>query len=635
VTGEQDIRLQLDNAADWLHAALKQTITPSLIRIVHQDERLEDLLEGFYKGKKISGKGAGLSGVLCLTNKRAFFLANERNRLIYEILPFPEIHTVEVERGFAYTKLLLKLIGQTIFLNSVNDYDRVEEFAEHLEDRIDSHFTEKKEDLSLSDNSLENLNFLYGEAKKIVRILKGYKSFSGEEGMIKKMVRDLIYITSMCIDKPAHVPAEAGMFLALVFMPLSPENPADKVRSREIFSAASFPFQFQEELTAYWKRFEKTMGHYLYNKRTDHLEFLDLLSVYDKEHGSSHCDRVASAYSIYSQCFSKADGKIDEETEDRIKEIQSLIYHKNGKETKDTVSALRKEKAKEAAETALETDEAEEESLEDVMKDIDALIGMDKVKKQIKTFINLIKIQGEREKRQLPVTPVSLHSVFYGPPGTGKTTIARILGRVFKCLGLLERGHMVETDRAGLVAGYVGQTAIQVNEKVEEALDGVLFIDEAYALSPDDAGSDFGQEAIDTLLKRMEDFRDRLVVIVAGYPDEMKRFINSNPGLKSRFSRYFYFDHYKPRDLMKIYKIFAENAAFNVTPTARKELMDRINYFYRRRDKSFGNGRFVRNIFERTVERQANRIASISPLTERILCSITKTDIPEREEMYD
>ena len=254
---------------------------------------------------------------------------------------------------------------------------------------------------------------------------------------------------------------------------------------------------------------------------------------------------------------------------------------------------------------------AQEETLEQVMEKINALVGMEKIKEQIATLVNLIKVQKEREERKLPATPLSLHAVFYGPPGTGKTTIARMLGRVYRALGLLKKGQLVETDRAGLVAGYVGQTAINVDNVVQKALDGVLFIDEAYALVPDDIGGrDFGQEAINIILKRMEDYRDRLVVIVAGYTDEMDRFIKSNPGLKSRFSRYFYFDHYAPEELMRIFDSFCANAKFTVRDDARKAMLALLTALHARRDRAFGNGRLVRNIFERVVERQANRLAA-------------------------
>ncbi|HPB83002.1 MAG TPA: AAA family ATPase, partial [Spirochaetota bacterium] len=287
-----------------------------------------------------------------------------------------------------------------------------------------------------------------------------------------------------------------------------------------------------------------------------------------------------------------------------------------------------------AFEGAAESAGEKEETLEEVMEQINRLVGMDKIKEQISTLINLIKIEKERKARNLPATPVSLHSVFYGPPGTGKTTIARLLGRVYKCIGILQKGQLVETDRAGLVAGYVGQTATKVDEVVQKALDGVLFIDEAYTLSPEDSGGrDFGQEAIDTILKRMEDYRDRLIVIVAGYPDEMERFINSNPGLKSRFNRYFFFDHYSPDELMRIFDIFSGNAAFSVDDDAKAELRELLAALHEKRNRQFGNGRLVRNIFERIIERQANRIAGITPLSDEVLCAIKKEDIPDRDDV--
>jgi SpoVK/Ycf46/Vps4 family AAA+-type ATPase len=275
----------------------------------------------------------------------------------------------------------------------------------------------------------------------------------------------------------------------------------------------------------------------------------------------------------------------------------------------------------------------EQESLDEVMEKINSLVGMDRVKDQISTLVNMIKVQKERKNHGLPLAEISLHSVFYGPPGTGKTTIARLLGGVFRGLGILKKGHLIETDRAGLVAGYVGQTAVNVDQVVQSALDGVLFIDEAYSLVPEDSGRDFGPEAVDTILKRMEDFRDRLVVIVAGYPDEMDRFIESNPGLKSRFSRYFFFDHYRPDELMKIFEGLCSKIRFEMDDPARDKMMKLLDGLYATRDRSFGNARLVRNLFEKIVEKQADRIAGIKPVTAEILCRLCSDDIPSRDEL--
>lgn len=293
------------------------------------------------------------------------------------------------------------------------------------------------------------------------------------------------------------------------------------------------------------------------------------------------------------------------------------------------------ESGKNEPESGSEETEEEQETIEEVMESINRLIGMKKVKDEINSYINFIKIRRERENRGLPVTPLSLHAVFYGPPGTGKTTIARLVGRVYKALGLLSRGHLVETDRAGLVAGYVGQTGVKTDELVTGAIDGVLFIDEAYTLIPENGGNDFGREAVDTILKRMEDLRDRFAVIVGGYPDEMERFINANPGLKSRFSRYFYFDHYNPEELMAIFNIFTGDVKFVLEDDAAGKVRELFTYFYDRRDRSFGNGRFARNVFEKIVQNQADRLSSLSELNDELLCGIKAGDVPEISDFRD
>lgn len=269
-----------------------------------------------------------------------------------------------------------------------------------------------------------------------------------------------------------------------------------------------------------------------------------------------------------------------------------------------------------------------EETLEDVLAELHQLIGMDNIKEEIDTLINFLKIQKEREKRGLLQTPTSLHMVLTGPPGTGKTTVARLIGRIYKQLGFLKKGHLVEVDRAGLVAGYTGQTALRVDEKVNEALDGVLFVDEAYALKPEGgSGQDFGQEAIDTLLKRMEDYRERLVVVIAGYKREMNRFIDANPGVRSRFNRYFDFQHYTPDELTEIFELFCNKGSYTLTEAAKKQARNIFEVAYVDKDEAFGNGRFARNLFEKMVEQQANRIAKITPLTDEILVTVEAEDI--------
>ncbi|MGK7882902.1 MAG: AAA family ATPase [Crocosphaera sp.] len=268
-------------------------------------------------------------------------------------------------------------------------------------------------------------------------------------------------------------------------------------------------------------------------------------------------------------------------------------------------------------------------NIEEQLKELDKLIGLNHLKDEVRQYINFLKVQKLREKQGLQPVPITLHSVFCGSPGTGKTTVARLMGQIYQHLGILKKGHLIETDRSGMVAGYVGQTAQRVDELVNSALDGVLFIDEAYALKPVDPGNDFGQEAINMLLKRMEDYRDRLVVIVAGYGNEMNRFINSNPGLKSRFSRYFYFEDYTPQELVEIFDTFCKQHRYTLTEAAKDVLLTRFKELYNHRDKSFGNGRLVRNMFEKAIEKQANRLVNISDINPDTMQQILPEDVEQ------
>ena len=261
------------------------------------------------------------------------------------------------------------------------------------------------------------------------------------------------------------------------------------------------------------------------------------------------------------------------------------------------------------------------------MKELKSLIGLESVKQEVEALSNFIKIQQTREAKGLKTSSVSYHCVFTGNPGTGKTTVARVLAKIYKGLGVVSKGHLVETDRAGLVAEYVGQTAVKTNKIIDSALDGVLFIDEAYSLVSK-SESDYGKEAIATLLKRMEDDRDRLIVILAGYTNEMKDFIDTNPGLQSRFNRYIEFPDYNEDELFQIFMRSVEQYEYTLSDEAVEGLKDYFKEQVANKDKNFGNGRLVRNIFEKTLERQANRLAHEVNLTTEKLSQIDIQDLP-------
>lgn len=268
-----------------------------------------------------------------------------------------------------------------------------------------------------------------------------------------------------------------------------------------------------------------------------------------------------------------------------------------------------------------------EERLAEAMKKLDGLIGLPQVKHEIRTLTNFLKMQQQRIAAGLPQTKLSLHMVFGGNPGTGKTTVARIVGEIFGAMGILKIGHLVETDRSGLVAEYAGQTGPKTNKKVDEALDGVLFIDEAYSLVDESGDDPYGREALSTMLKRMEDSRDRLVVILAGYPDQMERLIRTNPGLSSRFNTQLTFEDYTPGELGRIFgRLCAENHYHVPSATQVRTLLG-FNWLYDHRDGHFGNGRLVRNTFETAIRRLANRIASVKKLSKEILTTLEPDDI--------
>ena len=264
----------------------------------------------------------------------------------------------------------------------------------------------------------------------------------------------------------------------------------------------------------------------------------------------------------------------------------------------------------------------------DPYQELDDLIGLGSVKTEVRSLANFVKLQKEREAKGLKTAKVSYHLVFYGSPGTGKTTVARIVGRIYKDLGVLKKGHTVETDRAGLCGQYVGQTGPKTDSVIAKALDGVLFIDEAYSLVPEGgSGNDYGQEAISTILKRMEDYRDRLVVIVAGYKDEMQRFIDSNPGLQSRFNRYIDFPDYTGGELTDIFKMYMKKNQYTMSKETESWLKERFNYAVAHKDRNFGNARYARNVFEKSIQAQANRLAGENNLDKDKLTELTIEDL--------
>ena len=257
------------------------------------------------------------------------------------------------------------------------------------------------------------------------------------------------------------------------------------------------------------------------------------------------------------------------------------------------------------------------------------MIGLNAVKSDVIQLVNFLRVQQLRKSKRLSVPEQSLHMVFTGNPGTGKTTIARLIAQIYKSMGILSEGQFVETDRAGLVGGYLGQTALKTQLVVESALGGVLFIDEAYSLTDNMHGYDmYGQEAVATLLKMMEDHRDDLIVIVAGYTEPMQKFIRSNPGLQSRFNKFLHFDDYAPAELTEIFGYFATQGDYKLHPSTRARLSNIFTDLYTKRSETFGNARLARNMFEKAINAHANRMVSAGAVDEVSLVTLYPEDVP-------
>lgn len=427
------------------------------------------------------------------------------------------------------------------------------------------------------------------------------------------VLRDLAKVVQVC--GRSHGALTAHQLLAYLVVFALVKHDRDKL------NVALRLWDFGQERARYEKETLQILLEFTKNSQDDELLLPSLLRQLDRDKGSDLLSPTVIAVSRFAQVIIRSDEQVT------IPEIEALSAIWQSLHTYRSLEAAEQKLLTQLA-GAVPPAAPSPEALEQVIAELNDLVGMDNIKESIQTLTNFLKVQQVRSQRGLAKTPVSLHMVFMGAPGTGKTTVARLMGRIYKSLGFLAKGHLIETDRPGMVAGYVGQTAKKTDDLINSALDGVLFIDEAYSLVPAESGNDFGREAIEVLLKRMEDYRDRLVVIVAGYSDEMTAFIESNPGLKSRFNRYFYFNDYAPTELATIFDKLCSKNNFNLTPEAAQKLQILLEELYQNRDRTFGNARLVRNLFEKTIERQANRIAGIASLTDEILTTLMPEDLP-------
>ena len=375
-------------------------------------------------------------------------------------------------------------------------------------------------------------------------------------------------------------------------------------------------------------------------------EFFNRMRACDKVAGTDLARRFVDLTTLMLLLFAAVDDQVSEEeagfvnqcadTLSALCDQDGLKGEKPPLDVGDFVTRRPEPQQPAAAPAAEPKEESEPEepepTLEELMAQLDGLCGLEKVKADVKSLVNLVKVRKLRQEHDLPVPPLSLHLVFMGNPGTGKTTVARLLAQLYKAIGVLSKGQLVEVDRSGLVAGFVGQTALKTGEVIQKALGGVLFIDEAYALAGQDNPNDFGKEAIETLLKGMEDHRADLVVIVAGYTELMGRFLHANPGLESRFNKYFYFEDYNGAQLMEIFCSMCEKNGYTLSDDSRAYAEQYLKELYENRDENFGNARDVRNLFERAVARQSDRVAALEAPSKEELMALTVAELQEEAE---
>ncbi len=401
-------------------------------------------------------------------------------------------------------------------------------------------------------------------------------------------------------------------------------------RDKLMVIVAGYPEPMQKFLEAnpgLRSRFNRYFNFHDY----DPSELLGIFNMFCKNNSLNvHSDAEQKLLRYYKYLYDTKDdtfgnARMVRNSFENILQAQSIRLSDYGHIPDDVLSSLTLKDVDNALADVFQ--EGNEESLEEVLVDLEKLIGLDNIKKEINVLVNFIKVEKLRSQQGMSSTKLSLHLVFQGPPGTGKTTVARLLGRIFKAMGVMGKGHVVEVDRSNLIGQYVGQTGPKTNEVIDSALNGVLFIDEAYTLNSAGGGTDFGSEAIATLLKRMEDDRDRLIVVVAGYKQDMEKFIKSNSGLQSRFNRYMDFADYTPTELIQIFQLFCSSNNYYISESGTHTLSSFFEQIYLNRDKHFGNGRTVRNVFEKVLESQANRISVQTEINKESLIRIEQEDV--------